>query len=241
MTGTDTAAPARPGALIGYAWCSTVAQDTEIQRAALAGYSVPAGRVFVDEGFTGTSTGRPGLDQALAAVHSGDTLIVPRLDRFARSVPDARSLADLIISRGARLQIGPAVYDPADPFGKIFFNILASFAEFEVDIIRLPARPGRQETEEGTGGRRMTAQPAGPAPVPDTGSYEVIHLGGQAAVVVPVAGFLRRRALERLSSAQELEDAEDPAALQEWRTPEAAGQTSYVPADEVRQRLGLTR
>ena len=115
----------------------TSAQDTEIQRAALAGYGVPADRVYVDEGFTGTSTGRPGLDQALAAVHSGDTLIVPRLDRFARSVPDARSLADLIISRGARLQIGPTVYEPADPFGKMFFNILASFAEFEVDIIRL--------------------------------------------------------------------------------------------------------
>ena len=48
-----------------------------------------------------------------------------------------RSLADLIISRGARLQIGPAVYEPADPFGKMFFSILASFAEFEVDIIRL--------------------------------------------------------------------------------------------------------
>src|ERR1022692_5116358 len=109
----------------------------EIQRAALAGYGVPAGRVYVDEGVTGTSTGRPGLDQALAAVHSGDTLIVPRLDRFARSVPGARSLAALIISRGARLQIGPTVYDPEDPFGKMFFNILASFAEFEVDIIRL--------------------------------------------------------------------------------------------------------
>jgi len=141
VTDTDAAATAalqpRPGARIGYARCSTVAQDTEIQRAALAGYGVPAGRVYADEGFTGTNTGRPGLDQALAAVHAGDTLIVPRLDRFARSVPDARSLADLIISRGARLQIGSAVYDPADPFGKMFFNILASFAEFEVDIIRL--------------------------------------------------------------------------------------------------------
>jgi len=140
-TDTDAAATAaprvRPVALIGYARCSTVAQDTEIQRAALAGYGVPADRVYVDEGFTGTNTGRPGLDQALAAVHAGDTLIVPRLDRFARSVPDARSLADLIIRRGARLQIGSTVYDPADPFGKMFFNILASFAEFEADIIRL--------------------------------------------------------------------------------------------------------
>ena len=50
----------------------------------------------------------------------------------------------------------------------------------------------------------MTAQPTGPAPGPDTGSYEVIHLGGHAAVVVPVADFMRLRALERLASAQEL-------------------------------------
>jgi len=47
--------------------------------------------------------------------------------------------------------------------------------------------------------------------------------------------------LERLASAQELEDAEDTAALQGRRAWEAAGQTSGVPADEVWQRLGLTR
>jgi hypothetical protein len=87
----------------------------------------------------------------------------------------------------------------------------------------------------------MTAQPIEPAPGPDTGSYEVIHLGGQAAVVVPLADFMRLRALERLASAQELEDAEDTAALQEWRAREATDQTSYVPADEVRRRLGLPR
>ena len=87
----------------------------------------------------------------------------------------------------------------------------------------------------------MTAQPAGPGPGPDTGSCEVIHLGGHAAVVVPVADFMRLRALERLASAQELEDAGDTAALQEWRAREAAGQTSCVPAGQVWQRLGLTR
>jgi DNA invertase Pin-like site-specific DNA recombinase len=138
---TDAAAPsapaARSSALIGYARCSTVAQDIEIQRAALAGYGVPEHRIYVDEGFTGTTTARPGLDQALAALHAGDILIVPKLDRFARSVPDARSLADIITGRGARLRIGPTLYDPGDPFGKMFFNILASFAEFEVDLIRL--------------------------------------------------------------------------------------------------------
>ena len=52
----------------------------------------------------------------------------------------------------------------------------------------------------------MTAQPE--VPGPDTGPYEVIHRGGQAAVVVPVAGFLRLRARERAAAPQELEDAE---------------------------------
>jgi hypothetical protein len=85
----------------------------------------------------------------------------------------------------------------------------------------------------------MTAQPV--ASSPDTGSYEVIHLGGQAAVVVPVADFLRLRALERAASPQELEDAEDTAAALEWKARDAAGQTTFVPADEARRRLGLPR
>jgi hypothetical protein len=83
----------------------------------------------------------------------------------------------------------------------------------------------------------MTAQPV--APGPDTGSYEVIHLGGQAAVVVPVADFLRLRALEQAASPQDLEDAEDTAAILEWRARDAAGQTTLVPANEVPGRLGV--
>jgi hypothetical protein len=85
----------------------------------------------------------------------------------------------------------------------------------------------------------MTAQPA--APGPDTGSYEVIHLGDQTAVVVPVADFLRLRALEQTASPQELEDAEDTAAMLEWKARDAAGQTTFVPADEARRRLGMPR
>ena len=53
----------------------------------------------------------------------------------------------------------------------------------------------------------MTAQPTGLAH--GHGSYEVIQLGGHAAVVVPLADLMKLRALERLASAQELDDAED--------------------------------
>lgn len=87
----------------------------------------------------------------------------------------------------------------------------------------------------------MTAQPAGPAPEPDTGSYEVIHLGGQAAVLVPVADFLRLRVLEQRASAEDLEDAEDTAAVLAWKARDAAGETTFVPADEARRRLGMPR
>jgi len=73
------------------------------------------------------------------------------------------------------------------------------------------------------------------------GSYEVIHLGGQAAAVVPVDDFLRLRALERSAAAQELEDAEDTAAILERKARDAAGQTTFVTAEEARRRLDMPR
>jgi DNA invertase Pin-like site-specific DNA recombinase len=83
-----------------------------------------------------------GLEQALAALRSGDTLVVPKLDRLARSVPDARAIGDSLTRRGVRLSLGGTVYDPSDPMGKCFFNILATFAEFEVDLLRMRTREG---------------------------------------------------------------------------------------------------
>lgn len=127
---------------IGYARCSTDKQDLTAQRTALADLGVAADRIYTDHGLTGTNRARPGLDQALAAVRDGDTLVVPKLDRLARSVPDARDIADRLAARGVKLALGPSVYDPTDPMGKMFFNILATFAEFEADLIRLRTREG---------------------------------------------------------------------------------------------------
>ena len=67
---------------------------------------------------------------------------MPKLDRLARSVPDARDIGDSLAARGVRLSLGGTIYDPADPMGKMFFNILATFAEFEVDLLRLRTREG---------------------------------------------------------------------------------------------------
>lgn len=70
------------------------------------------------------------------------TLVVPKLNRLARSVPDARGIADILQTRGAKLALGDSIYDPTDPMGKMFFNILATFAEFEGDLIRLRTKEG---------------------------------------------------------------------------------------------------
>ena len=128
--------------LIGYARCSTDKQDLAAQQAMLEELGVTPDRIYTDRGLTGTTRDRPGLGQALAAVRAGDTLVVPKLDRLARSVPDARHIADALVERGVTLALGTSVYDPTDPMGKMFFNILATFAEFEADLIRLRTREG---------------------------------------------------------------------------------------------------
>ena len=128
--------------LVGYARCSTDKQDLSAQCQALQDLGVSPDHIFTDHGLTGTSRSRPGLDQAMAAVRQGDTLVVAKLDRLARSVPDARDIADQLSSRGVKLALGRTVYDPTDPMGKMFFNILATFAEFESDLIRMRTREG---------------------------------------------------------------------------------------------------
>jgi len=128
--------------LIGYARCSTDEQDLTAQRHALAGLGVPDDRIYLDHGLTGANRDRPGLSKAMVACRAGDTLVVPKLDRLGRSIADLRYIADELYEQGVRLQFGTTVYDPTDPMGKLFFNILATFAEFELDLIRARTREG---------------------------------------------------------------------------------------------------
>ena len=128
--------------LIGYARCSTDEQDLTVQREGLAALGVTPDRIYVDHGLTGCNRERPGLREALAACREGDTLVVTKLDRLARSLPDARAIADELTARRVRLSLGGAVYDPTDPVGRLLFNVLAMVAEFEADLIRLRTKEG---------------------------------------------------------------------------------------------------
>lgn len=128
--------------VFGYARVSTVEQDLAAQLAELKRLGVDEAHVFVDRGLTGRNRDRPGLREALAAVRPGERLVVTKLDRLARSLPDARDIANELAERDIALQIGSTTYDPNDPNGKLLFNVLGMVAEFEADLISQRTREG---------------------------------------------------------------------------------------------------
>ncbi|QHN30796.1 recombinase family protein [Gordonia amarae] len=128
---------------IGYARVSTGDQDLAAQTDALKKLGVDEKRIYIDHGLTGTNRSRPGLREALAAAsRPGDEFVVTKLDRLARSIRDAKDIADELADRGVTLRLGASAYDPTDPMGRMMFNVLATFAEFEADLIRMRTREG---------------------------------------------------------------------------------------------------
>jgi DNA invertase Pin-like site-specific DNA recombinase len=96
----------------------------------------------VDHGLTGADRNRSGRREAMAACRGGDTFVVTKLDRLARSVRDAHQIVDQLAQRNVKLSIGGSVHDRRDPVGKLLFNVLAMVAEFESDLIRARTREG---------------------------------------------------------------------------------------------------
>ena len=100
--------------LIGYARVSTNEQDLTAQQNALERLGVRSNLIYTDHGLTGTNRARPGLREALAACRSGDTLVVAKLDRLARSLRDAKDIVDELTAKEVKLSIGGSVHDPND-------------------------------------------------------------------------------------------------------------------------------
>ena len=189
--------------LVGYARCSTDQQDLTAQRDALLGLGVEAERIYVDHGLTGTNRERPGLREALAACRAGDTLVVTKLDRLARSLPDARAIADELTTRQISLSLGGSVYDPADAVGRLLFNVLAMVAEFSD-----PAPdPRGHEGREGQGPvarQAAQAQPPPGSPPRVVGAQRGVQhpRGGRALRCWPLHRVPRHRTATRRSESR---------------------------------------
>ena len=123
--------------IYGYARVSTKGQakdgnSLENQEQQLIEYG--ATEIYKDS-FTGTKLDRPQLDKLLEKLQDGDTLIVTKLDRIARSMTHGSELVTDLISKGIRVHILNIGIMDNTPSSKLIRNIFFSFAEFERDMI----------------------------------------------------------------------------------------------------------
>ena len=87
---------------------------------------------------------RPGPREALAACRAGDTLVVIKLDRLARSLRGAIDIVDDLTEHEVKLSIDGSVHDHTEPVGRLLSTVLAMAAGFEADLIRARTPEGMQ-------------------------------------------------------------------------------------------------
>lgn len=123
--------------IYGYARVSTKGQakdgnSLEAQEKALR--ESGANEIYVDA-FTGTKTDRPEFDKLMDKIQKGDTLIVTKLDRFARSMTQGSELVSDFVEKGIKVYILNIGVMDNTPSSKLIRNVFFAFAEFERDMI----------------------------------------------------------------------------------------------------------
>ena len=119
---------------IGYARVSTTDQDLTVQIEALKAAGCD---VIRKEKASGTTTkGRTELATILDFIREGDTLVVTRIDRLARSIADLQDIVRTLKARGAALRATEQPINTATAAGKCFLDMLGVFAEFETNLRR---------------------------------------------------------------------------------------------------------
>ena len=120
-------------AVIGYARVSSVGQSLEVQQTALA--EAGCDKVFAEKRSGRKASDREELGNALEFIREGDTLIVTRLDRLARSVIDLHQIIAKVTAKGAAFRVlQQSGIDTSTSTGKLTLAVLAAVAEFEADI-----------------------------------------------------------------------------------------------------------
>lgn len=146
------------GRLLGYSRVSTTDQDAQLQLDALsaAGWY----RIFTDTA-SGALESRPELDNLLDQIRPGDTLVVWRLDRLGRSIRHLINHMDSLQHQGIEFKSLQENIDTSSSGGRLVFNIFASLAEFERDLIRERTNAGLQAARArgSTGGRPASLSP----------------------------------------------------------------------------------
>lgn len=171
-------------AKIGYARVSTSDQDTSIQVEAL---KMAGCETVFQEQISGTTMQRPQLQAALAHLRAGETLVVTRIDRLARSLRDLQNMVHSLRARGIHLQATEQPIDTSHAAGKAFLDMLGVFSEFECNL-----RAERQA--EGIAKAKAEGKYKGRAPLSAETAQkvrELIVLGLSKAAVARQVGVSR--------------------------------------------------
>lgn len=138
------------GFLVGYARVSTQDQNLDLQIEALRKAGVKEDNLHVEK-LSATSKNRPALDNAIKDLREGDTLLVWRLDRFARSMRDLYARLDRVYAKGARFRSLTESFDFDTFTGKFVLGILGLVAELERQITIARTSAGIKAYREKTG------------------------------------------------------------------------------------------
>jgi DNA invertase Pin-like site-specific DNA recombinase len=130
-------------ALVGYARVSSVGQSLDIQLDKLG----HCDKIF-QEKKSGASDKRPRLADCLEYVREGDTLVVTRLDRLARSTLHLCQIADELARKRVNLQVLDQHIDTSDATGRLLFNMLGAIGQFETEIRAERQMDGMQKAKE---------------------------------------------------------------------------------------------
>lgn len=189
-------------ALVGYARTSTTDQKAGLEAQLRDLEAAGCTKIFREE-LSSVATQRPQLEAALEYVRHGDTMVVTKLDRLARSVSDLVTIQGRLAGRGVALQILALNLDTSTPTGKLMVNLLGSIAEFERELML-------ERQREGIAKAKAEGKYAGRQPTARAKAADVMRLraeGKSAGDIVAALGISRASVFRILA-----ENIEEPAS-----------------------------
>ncbi len=128
--------------MVGYSRVSSTSQDLALQISKLNEYGCD--KIYSEKMSGKSSSDRKELLQAMDYVREGDSLVVTRLDRLARSVVDLGKISELLQKKGVDLVVTEQSIDTSTASGKLMFHMFSAIAEFEREIINERCEEGRK-------------------------------------------------------------------------------------------------
>lgn len=177
---------------VGYARVSSMGQSLEVQEQQLR--AAGCEKLFAEKRSGTSAEGRDQLQAALEWVREGDVLVVTRLDRLARSIVDLRRIIDRLSAKGVGFRcLQQGAIDTTTSEGRLMLNILASFAEFEVEI-------RRERQADGIAKAKARGRYKGRPPAIDRATIAALEAEGLGATAIAKRLGIGRASVYRLRS-----------------------------------------